>query len=446
MRCSIKAGLLPWPMQIIISLYHPPSHIHNIYTTLLTSDSVTMTSLSAFHRFPNLPAEIRAMIWWFCLPRRLHHKKGFNTGGGVCYANVHGETCGRHRAYNTAPIVSQVCHESRNEVFRHGRYLNLRLINNQEERTVTTPNADLVWFQPQLDIISLHPKYQPKAPVPMETNGCGVCIRSELLLPHRFTPDLMDSSFDYDFGDRDDMDSTLDLVELYHLEDTDTVTFHDIAADIIALKGRAECDVIIRDITIHAPRASAQQSDFFGLLGDAPTRLIDPDDKTSLQALVPLLKESAEEFWWPRWAEKFEHIISNADNWKHYSRNIQLLRKSYTKIWVWCWWQRDRQIPSSPLLDFDQVWVHEAQQTTGKLDTPNSITVPEFSYPPVHEWWAQEIRGRSPNPENPWVAKTIEAMPMFQPKMSVRYCGPAPPPRPPGRRWRSVIDWLAHND
>ena len=339
-----------------------------------------MTSLSEFHCFPNLPAEIRLAIWRLSIPRRIHDSDGTGWSLGQFLArNVLSCRCGWRPTQTpyALPILSQVCCESRAEVLRHGYHTDIikpwkaprrKTLDEGERRGVT-------WFQPQLDTIFLNSPNSTGHLAKDDGSGCGFCIPSDIFLPRRRTPDAMRA----------------------------LVFFS--PKDIGRLEGRPAYDVIIGTMNIHAPHR------------DTPIDLIDPGEISSIRALHAQIVSNTGGQSHP-YFQTLENIVHKAD-FRKLSRNMQILRDSITKVWVWCCWKRDRS--GSASLDFDQVWARKRQQRSFRL-IPSTSTASISLSPPAADWWHRELRGRAPNPEDPWVAQILATMPVFRPKLLVSYC------------------------
>lgn len=189
---------------------------------------------------------------------------------------------------------------------------------------------------------------------------------------------------------------------------------------ILLLEARRNYDVIICSISIrHTTESAARASGLFGLLGDSPIHLIDPDDRASMQALRTLVMESfigQNDVYF----ETLNNIKYKAD-FGRLSRNMQMLWESYVKVWVWCCWERDRNRLGSTWLDFDQVWSFKKQRRGGRL-RPSTSDASKSLSPLASKWWIPEIRGRSPNTEHPWVAQILAKMPVFRLKILAMFC------------------------
>lgn len=128
----------------------------------------------------------------------------------------------------------QVCRESRAEVFRQGRYLNLLKPFNFNQAVpgftnkTPTPCIGRVWFQLQLDMIHHHLYHIARLAVDMATKGCGLYVDVNTLLPDRDNSDFIMNRTMRGSTDRQQ--------------------------DILSLEARRECDVIIHSFDVHCSR------------------------------------------------------------------------------------------------------------------------------------------------------------------------------------------------
>lgn len=111
---------------------------------------VAASADTSFHRFPDLPLELREMIWENCIPSRLvfHGLK------------IH-DRCdiGLRQSQRRPPIISHVCHEARRVAFRHGSRITIGTWYSGPSRALDHPvpgrSEEKAWFDTRRDTLLL---------------------------------------------------------------------------------------------------------------------------------------------------------------------------------------------------------------------------------------------------------------------------------------------------
>ena len=115
---------------------------------------------ASFHRFPNLPYEIRHAIWTLCKPHRVAdmdrlaiaiEEDMIASCRGVGLTSFHN---------SLPPVITQVCRESRKVFMEHHGVLYGKARWKEESLASESEHfgyyADMNWFNPSTDIIHLN--------------------------------------------------------------------------------------------------------------------------------------------------------------------------------------------------------------------------------------------------------------------------------------------------
>lgn len=111
---------------------------------------VAASADTSFHRFPDLPLELREMIWENCIPSRLiFHGLKFHDQLDI----------GLRQSQRRPPIISHVCHEARRVAFRHGSRITIGTWYSGPSRALDHPvpgrSEEKAWFDTMRDTLLL---------------------------------------------------------------------------------------------------------------------------------------------------------------------------------------------------------------------------------------------------------------------------------------------------
>ncbi|KAJ5176146.1 uncharacterized protein N7482_002023 [Penicillium canariense] len=213
------------------------------------------TVIGAFPRFPDLPAEIRLMIWRECLPHRVHELDSdefYATGPGG-FARVCGllmTTQMNHRP----PAISRVCRESR--VVALQNRVRLPYEEMLEEAFWASETILDGMIDPSRD--SVHLNWEP-----WDERFEGEGYYLDYLAWH--AANSQGGSVGYESIDHED------------------VAFLDSISNLV---------IVMRKIIIHATSEYGARTGLFGLLGDAPVQLVDLSNEKRLKAYFDLAEET----------------------------------------------------------------------------------------------------------------------------------------------------------
>lgn len=346
-----------------------------------------MPSPSKFRFFPQLPTEIRLTIWTLCLPRRVHTLERVNPRRN---STTHSQgSFWRSPAFGPSPpLLSRVCREARQHALRSSGH-----ISNYSDHP---PPA--LWLQPGLDIVYLRWNWEDRqSPGSLDdvytVNSAyysgRLCISKDLLLP----------SEEEDFFRGMTTPWITRYIHYYHNH-------------ISRLQRLLETHIVVEEFSFTLPQSMARKSGLFGLLGDEPIQLLDPNDMKTMSKMRRLLKRargsSCQET-----ADTLRFLTCVKRNPTMFLLNIDQLRRNLIRLWVCCCWQRGLFYGTGGDLGIDEVWLPRDNQ-----EYPYNILF-EYAQSPETEWWG-EIGLRDPNMENPWVAEVVAKMPKFHPKVMIR--------------------------
>ncbi|KND86422.1 hypothetical protein TOPH_08952 [Tolypocladium ophioglossoides CBS 100239] len=253
---------------------------------------------ATFPQFPDLPAEIRQSIWFYCLPNRVAQKDGplfldFVMEEQKCWSP-------RASCQNASPpLIASVCRESRHVASRWGRILPPKHHYNLAS----------IWVQPRLDVLHINwiPAYDAYASAPAEPlmmffyeaalclDRMPVSLAAENLHPFHLEP-LPGDEADYDYPLVNIMNPIENDVQ-YCYEFGDRPAISAISATLVF-------------ICLHTTKAQALDSGLFGILGDAPVQLVDFDDEDRLRAFYSLFQKGCSNHKRPEVAKLFDSILA----------------------------------------------------------------------------------------------------------------------------------------
>ena len=347
-----------------------------------------MASSSEFSLFPQLPAEIRLAIWTLCLPRRV-----LTIDRVFCQRT--GTTRIRHfffkspRFVTVPPVLSRVCREARDQAFRDSGYASNHIYRS----------SDVFGHQPKIDILYLRARRENL------TESRGLEARIDIINNAAHSGRLCMSK-DILFPPIEDFSRITTWNTRYR------TYYQGRLSHIHQFQAR---QVVVEEFSFGLPEQAARQSGLFGLLGDEPIQLLDPNDMETMGRMRCLLNynRTHDSRGWPLFNTALEFLHCVKMNSTTFRRNIDRLRANLMKLWVcFCWCRDLTKDGTTRGLGIDEVWVPGGRQ---QPDT----TQFKYARSPRSQWWG-EIGSRQPNMENPWVAEVVAEMPVFHLKIMLR--------------------------
>lgn len=217
--------------------------------TLLPEEALT------FPRFPDLPVELRLMIWSYCLPHRVMELDMSTRAIGPplpCGLTLTSTLNG------LPPLISRVCHESRTVALQSRSMIPEADVPEEASWLFAMKTQHPI--DPLRDIIHLN--WEPGSP---EFSSHG---SSFFYLAWYAASVARGGSF---------MLRNLRFIEDYEKD---------------ALKRMPSWIVVVRTIIIHASNRYVARTGLFGLLGDEPVQLVYVSDEDRIRAFLELAEES----------------------------------------------------------------------------------------------------------------------------------------------------------
>ncbi|EEA27406.1 hypothetical protein PMAA_022830 [Talaromyces marneffei ATCC 18224] len=245
-----------------------------------------------FHYFPQLPPEIRRMIWELCLPYRVAQVDPCDT---FFDGRKPEQVCDVERVTienAKQPVIAFVNYESRRVALEHGLWF--------RENDTIIPVIKSIWVQPRRDVLHLnwtsergyswyrfeysgdrndliHWLLDWMERIPMERGS----IVAELIHPFKLHA-LLDGA--------DDSKASESPIAKYQAQNNFTIST--ISHYTLFCPGhQIRLDVVMAAISLHITKESAVRSGLFGLWGDAPIQLIDVDDEVQLRKYEAIYRE-----------------------------------------------------------------------------------------------------------------------------------------------------------
>ncbi|KFZ17302.1 hypothetical protein V501_01832 [Pseudogymnoascus sp. VKM F-4519 (FW-2642)] len=269
-----------------------------------------MSTRDSFPQFSRLPLELRCLIWFHCLPRRIAEED-------IPYTLLDGkrsrQACWPNRTtFKNArvPYVAAVSREARQTVFEWG----------QHQKSQDDTSLETIWLQPKVDLAlhlnwtrrrnhAFYQVYDAYVPGYDETPlvmliyralwdyGMRISLVGDVIHPFDVGELMIDTATTTNNSPPSDskpVASATPSIPITEVQD-------ERAEDIYHIVTFAEDQTIyltLVAISLHVDKAAALASGLFGLLGDAPVQTVDFDDVPRLRQFYklyssdPTLKEA----------------------------------------------------------------------------------------------------------------------------------------------------------
>lgn len=239
-----------------------------------------------FHKFPELPAELREEIWRCCLPYRVCELD--QPFAEVIYMNpdrIQTRPCElRHttRANSRPPMITRVCYESRSVAFKAGRMKKIDAADAYSNIGWSSPwKVEDTWQDPVRD--SVHLNWDSVCDI-METASYGWplgCLAYEATqLSGRGSLRVRVLDVEFDWPDRVEATppaSPSDSLSYPPIDKRQEEQLEDLY--------RLSCwRIVMRIMVVHTAFTEAAATGLFGLLGDALVQIVDVDDAARIDA------------------------------------------------------------------------------------------------------------------------------------------------------------------
>lgn len=354
-----------------------------------------------FHRFPDLPTELRLLIWSHCIPGPRVVEMDFPMWNQHLIISP-----GSLRALWSSPagrvaLVSRVCREARSVALNRVRYVTWRKNEDQtdENGTVCLHRYWNDWgvdapvrFRQGIDIVHLNwhygyervdMEYDPQ--YPWETfkwlvnQAAAASVSADLLLafdPERPNPFTGSTGFE-----REDM-RHFSPHRLYY--------------------------AVLAIVEIHISAEEAAQAGVFGVLGEQPIRLVDPRDTATIAKFRDVWKRHQPGLCQENELDVAEFFTTSVDDAEAYCARVEQWRQTLEKVWVWY---------AGINLDIswdtrDEFWPDWSSASTAERARQDELT----------PGWTLNWNYRELIREHPWVQAQLELMPRFEPAIMFRHC------------------------
>ncbi|KAJ4291372.1 hypothetical protein N0V88_005965 [Collariella sp. IMI 366227] len=348
-----------------------------------------------FHRFGNLPTELRLQIWSYCIPGPRVVEMDFPVS--IQHLTI---PAGFPRALwsspaGRVPLLSRVCREARSVVLNRVQYVTwTNALDNELADGDSTACPLEYWsdwgvdapvrFREGIDIVHLnwHCGYERvdmlnDAQYPWETfqwlanHAAAASVSADLLLP--FEPPRENPHTN----------------QMPSLEREEMKYF----------SPRRVYYVVLTIVEIHISTEEAARAGIFGVLGEEPIRLVDPRDTLAVARFREVWSRHQTGVFQdqePEVAEFFTTVIDNAET---YLAHVEEWRQNLEKIWLW-YKSIEPDVPQEVDEEIWPHWMNASHEATARL----------YRY-------QREI-----NREHPWVQTQLPLMPRFVPAVMFRHC------------------------
>lgn len=340
----------------------------------------------SFTYFPRLPAELRRMIWEFCIPRRVVELE-------IPIKSVLPETnCDlswTNRQTSASPLITRVCRESRKVALENGGPLQdysepIQINFNWKETDA--------WFCPKYDIVAWYWRHEQQVDYELEVAGdplsyfvhYAMQAQGALILAHHIYPFLY-------FNPSGDAPPALEEVDLMQLS---------------RLKSIMVC---VKMLGIHVTAEEATESNLWGVTGEEMIQMVDATDADTIRKFSTSSKADDKEA-----KINFDLMVQD-----EYRRQLMSWKRQLTTWWIW------------------QHWMVAFRRRFEGISAPSTIWVDNLSHvgdvamDMLHPlaFWAPEVFPFSfdmvnfvENKDHPWVAQILKTMPDFRPVLMFRLC------------------------
>lgn len=247
---------------------------------LAATASANRVAPQTFHRFPELPAELRIAIWELCLPQRI-----FTLPLRSTKFDFLNKRWTREQAYGAKdeqpPAIAHVCFEARALVMASGSLRNIFLFRIRSHGTKTSYKWSRAWIDSKRDTAvinimqSLHPGFNNDH------------INS--LFRNRDMHVAIDSSWGL---------SSLGLDELY-ARVIRTPVIRDVYHKFV--RGHKKCDFVVLDLQLDITKEEAASTGLFGNSGASDGVLIPIEDTQQMSRLFDAQAKFSTVDWLDKW-------------------------------------------------------------------------------------------------------------------------------------------------
>lgn len=328
-----------------------------------------------FILFPELPRELRRAIWKLCLPRRVLELDS-PRNDAVRPSCEHRHSSRLNTRY---PIITRVCHESREVAFENGNMLGEYADLDQVGYFSASALSER-WFCPATDIVHLHwdGHFDVMTPDNLNPIFFFLSIAAKSSSPASIVADLVGGG----------------LLRNYS-SDQDGPNFD-------PLEGASDYTVALEVINLHISFKQATSSGLFGRLGEERVQLIDADDLETIHKYYDLWISGPRRDRDP--ASFFELALSP----EAFRQRLQIWHTAFRTKWLRHKWKGVRD--ESLLEAASSIWLrHDVNQIETPLEVWNGRT--RFS----------DIQVLA-NEDHPWVKQMLSLLPKFSPVIMFRFC------------------------
>lgn len=346
----------------------------------------------SFHYFPQLPPELRLIIWELCLPYRIAEE---DEAYFLLDGNESRQACDSMWATDLniqPPVIAFVNFESRQVALKKGH----RLLETADALCLNS-----LWVQPRRDVLHLNwvreryiiwgSPYGGDGPMysllsQAESEGMQPSIVAEVI--HSF--DLKALLDDPDSSVASEIPRHMRYVVADNIDVFDIVFYA-----MFCTERQLRLDVTMVAVSLHIPREAALNSGLFGLLGDAPVQMVDVGDHIALREFEALFRQHA--------LDKEPAVQTLFDLFT--SSRFETAVETWVKQAEWClllgmWWYAREDIGPNP----GSAWIPY---------------LPEYYMTEKKRFYMSQFL---PNEKHPWLKEVRQSMPKLRPRIMVRYC------------------------
>lgn len=355
------------------------------------------TPKAGFILFPNLPPELRRLIWLECLPKRRVFEldsPGFHLKYPKC-VRYNWSTLESMRP----PVITCVCRESRGVAFETGR-VDGPDTNYFKEWGLCYPWY-IQWFDPTTDLIAMH--WTPEA----HDGLMGTLHEDPTPLLLRYAPICQGAVIS---------------AELVCSWDEPTTSHFDMAL-LCTLKSWIVC---LDMVMVHVTRAEMVNSQLFGTLGEELTQVVDAADVDKMKEFTDLSSNSmGSEVSATR--DFFSEMLEAGS----FQDRVAEWKQRSTSLWVWHKWLIASETKFDGISKPTEIWRRRRRFTQTPDHEPVSLDMlDQTTYTKRGRLDHVDHARFTPNKQHPWVRETVAEMPTIRPVFVFRPC--------PMECWRPV--------